>query len=60
LVIQSKGGKIWMRLFPQKPISKKPADTRMSKGKRRVEYWVSAIDTGSIIFEVAGIGDVRP
>ncbi|MDR1457359.1 MAG: 50S ribosomal protein L16 [Puniceicoccales bacterium] len=48
-------GKVWMRLFPQKPITKKPAETRMGKGKGGVEYWVSIIKPGSIIFEVAGV-----
>ncbi|MDR1232792.1 MAG: 50S ribosomal protein L16 [Puniceicoccales bacterium] len=48
-------GKVWMRLFPQKPVTKKPAETRMGKGKGGVEYWVSIIKPGSIIFEVAGV-----
>ncbi|MDR2776655.1 MAG: 50S ribosomal protein L16 [Puniceicoccales bacterium] len=48
-------GKVWMRLFPQKPITKKPAETRMGKGKGGVEYWVSIIKPGSVIFEVAGV-----
>jgi large subunit ribosomal protein L16 len=48
-------GKMWMRVFPQKPVTKKPAETRMGKGKGGVEFWVSVIKPGSIIFEIAGI-----
>ena len=48
-------GKMWMRVFPQKPITKKPAETRMGKGKGSVEYWVSIVKPGTILFELAGV-----
>jgi large subunit ribosomal protein L16 len=48
-------GKMWMRVFPQKPITKKPAETRMGKGKGGVEYWVALVKPGSVIFEIAGV-----
>ncbi|MDR0392776.1 MAG: 50S ribosomal protein L16 [Puniceicoccales bacterium] len=48
-------GKMWMRVFPQKPITKKPAETRMGKGKGNVEYWVTVAKPGAILFELAGI-----
>lgn len=48
-------GKMWMRVFPQKPITKKPAETRMGKGKGSVEYWVAVAKPGTILFELAGI-----
>ena len=46
-------GKIWIRIFPDKPFTKKPAETRMGKGKGNVEYWVAVIKPGRIMFEVA-------
>jgi len=48
-------GKIWIRVFPDKPISKKPAETRMGKGKGSVDQWVCAIKPGRIIFEIEGV-----
>ena len=48
-------GKMWMRVFPQKPITRKPAETRMGKGKGSVEYWVAVVKPGVILFEVAGV-----
>ncbi|MBL8026302.1 MAG: 50S ribosomal protein L16 [Fibrobacteres bacterium] len=50
-----KGAKIWIRLFPDKPITKKPAETRMGKGKGSPEYWVAVVKPGRILFEVAGV-----
>lgn len=47
-------GKIWIRVFPDKPISRKPAETRMGKGKGAVEYWAAVIKPGRIMFEVGG------
>lgn len=47
-------GKIWIRIFPDKPVTKKPAETRMGKGKGNVEYWVAVVKPGRIIFEVGG------
>ena len=48
-------GRVWMRIFPQKPVTKKPAETRMGKGKGPVEFWVAQIRPGNILFEVAGV-----
>ena len=48
-------GKLWMRVFPQKSVTKKPAETRMGKGKGGVEYWCAIIKPGTILFEAAGI-----
>jgi large subunit ribosomal protein L16 len=47
-------GKFWIRIFPDKPVTKKPAETRMGKGKGNVEYWVAVIKPGRIMFEVGG------
>lgn len=52
-----RGGKIWIRIFPDKPVTKKPAETRMGKGKGAPEYWVAVIKPGRIMFEVEGIGE---
>ncbi len=48
-------GKVWIKIFPDKPVSKKPAETRMGKGKGAPEYWVSVIKPGRIMFEIAGV-----
>ena len=48
-------GKVWIRVFPQKPITKKPAETRQGKGKGNVEGWVAIVKPGTILFEVSGI-----
>jgi large subunit ribosomal protein L16 len=48
-------GKIWIRVFPDKPVSKKPAETRMGKGKGAVEYYVAVIKPGRVLFEMGGI-----
>ena len=50
-----RGGKVWIKIFPDKPITKKPADTRMGKGKGSVEYWVAVIKPGRILFELADV-----
>ncbi len=50
-----KGGKIWIRVFPWKPITKKPLETRMGKGKGNPEFWVDVIKPGRIIYEIAGV-----
>jgi large subunit ribosomal protein L16 len=52
-----KGGKMWLRIFPNKPITKKPAETRMGKGKGAPEYWVSVVKPGRIIYELAGMNE---
>ncbi|MEI6530312.1 MAG: 50S ribosomal protein L16 [bacterium] len=53
----SKGGKLWIRVFPQKPITKHPAEARMGGGKGAPEYWVAVVKPGRIIFEVTGISE---
>ncbi|MDE2755088.1 MAG: 50S ribosomal protein L16 [Acidobacteriota bacterium] len=50
-----RGGKIWIRLFPDKPVTKKPAETRMGKGKGSPEYWVAVVRPGKVIFEMEGV-----
>jgi large subunit ribosomal protein L16 len=49
-----RGGKIWIRVFPDKPFTKKPAETRMGKGKGNPEYWVAVVKPGRILFEMEG------
>ncbi len=48
-------GKIWIRIFPDKPITKKPAETRMGKGKGMPEFWVAVVKPGRVMFEIAGV-----
>ena len=50
-----KGGKIWIRVFPDKPLTKKPAETRMGKGKGNLEGWVAVIRPGKILYEIEGV-----
>jgi len=50
-----RGGKIWIRIFPDKPVTVKPAETRMGKGKGNPEFWVAVIKPGRILFELQGI-----
>jgi large subunit ribosomal protein L16 len=50
-----RGGKIWIRLFPDKPITRKPAETRMGKGKGAPEHWVAVVRPGKILFEMEGV-----
>ncbi|MDC0579181.1 50S ribosomal protein L16 [Bacteroidia bacterium] len=50
-------GKVWIRIFPDKPVTKKPAEVRMGKGKGSPEYWVAVIKPGTIIFEVDGVSE---
>jgi len=50
-----RGGKVWIRIFPDKPISKKPAETRMGKGKGNPEGWVAVVKPGRMIFEIEGV-----
>ncbi|MBW2029939.1 MAG: 50S ribosomal protein L16 [Deltaproteobacteria bacterium] len=52
-----RGGKIWIRIFPDKPITKKPAETRMGKGKGAPEGWVAVIKPGRILYEMEGVGE---
>jgi large subunit ribosomal protein L16 len=50
-----RGGKVWVKIFPHKPITKKPAETRMGSGKGSPEYWVAVVKPGRVMFEVAGV-----
>ena len=52
-----RGGKVWIKIFPDKPITKKPAETRMGKGKGATEYWVAVVKPGRILFELAGVSE---
>lgn len=52
-----RGGKVWIRVFPDKPVSKKPAETRMGSGKGVPDHWVAVVRSGRIIFEMAGVGE---
>jgi len=50
-----RGGKIWIRIFPDKPVTKKPAEVRMGKGKGAADHWVAVVKPGRILFEMAGV-----
>lgn len=50
-----RGGKVWIRIFPDKPVTKKPAETRMGKGKGAPEFWVAVVKPGRIMFEMGGV-----
>jgi large subunit ribosomal protein L16 len=50
-----RGGKLWIRIFPDKPITKKPVEVRMGKGKGNVEYWVAPIQPGRVMYEIQGV-----
>lgn len=52
-----RGGKVWIRIFPDKPMTKKPAETRMGSGKGNPEYWVAVVKPGRILFEIAGVSE---
>jgi len=52
-----RGGKVWIRIFPDKPLTKKPAETRMGKGKGNPEYWVAVVKPGRVMFEVEGVSE---
>ena len=52
-----RGGKIWIRVFPDKPISKTPLEVRMGKGKGSVEYWVAQIQPGRVLYEIEGVSE---
>ena len=51
-----RGGKVWIRIFPHKPVTLKPAETRMGKGKGNPEYWVAVVKPGTMLFELGGVG----
>ena len=50
-------GKVWIRVFPDKPVTKKPAETRMGKGKGSVDHWVAVVKPGRVMFELAGVSE---
>ena len=50
-----RGGKVWIKIFPDKPITQKPAETRMGSGKGSPEYWVAVVKPGRVLFEIAGV-----
>ena len=52
-----RGGKLWIRVFPDKPISKKPLEVRMGKGKGNVEYWVALVQPGRVLYEIEGVSE---
>ena len=52
-----RGGKVWIKIFPDKPITQKPAETRMGKGKGSPEYWVAVVKPGRVMFQIAGIDE---
>ena len=53
-----RGGKVWVDIFPHKPVTKKPAETRMGSGKGSPEYWVAVVKPGRVLFEMAGVDEV--
>mgnify|MGYP001427375979 CR=1 FL=1 len=52
-----RGGQVWIKIFPDKPVTKKPAETRMGSGKGAPEYWVAVVKPGRILFEIAGVSE---
>ena len=52
-----RGGKVWIKIFPDKPVTQKPAETRMGSGKGSPEYWVAVVKPGRVMFEIAGVGE---
>ena len=52
-----RGGKIWIRMFPDKPITKKPAETRMGKGKGAPDHWVAVVKPGRVLYEIEGVAE---
>ena len=52
-----RGGKVWIKIFPDKPITEKPAETRMGSGKGSPEYWVAVVRPGKVMFEIAGVSE---
>ncbi len=52
-----RGGKVWIKIFPDKPVTKKPAETRMGSGKGSPEYWVAVVKPGRVLFEIAGVDE---
>ena len=54
-----RGGKVWIKIFPDKPVTKKPAETRMGSGKGSPEYWVAVVKPGRVMFEIGGIDEAQ-
>ncbi len=54
-----RGGKMWIRIFPDKPVTQKPAETRMGKGKGNPEFWVAVVKPGRVMFELEGVNEVQ-
>ena len=52
-----RGGQVWIKIFPDKPVTQKPAETRMGSGKGSPEYWVAVVKPGRVLFEIAGVGE---
>ena len=52
-----RGGKVWIKIFPDKPVTKKPAETRMGSGKGSPEFWVAVVKPGRVLFEIAGVSE---
>ena len=52
-----RGGKVWIKIFPDKPVTTKPAETRMGSGKGTLEYWVAVVKPGRVLFEIAGVSE---
>ena len=52
-----RGGKVWIKIFPDKPVTSKPAETRMGSGKGSPEYWVAVVKPGRVLFEIAGVSE---
>ena len=52
-----RGGKVWIKIFPHKPVTEKPAETRMGSGKGSPEYWVAVVKPGRVLFEIAGVSE---
>ena len=52
-----RGGQVWIKIFPDKPVTKKPAETRMGSGKGAPEYWVAVVKPGRVMFEIAGVSE---
>jgi large subunit ribosomal protein L16 len=52
-----RGGQVWIKIFPDKPVTQKPAETRMGSGKGSPEYWVAVVKPGRVLFEIAGVSD---
>jgi large subunit ribosomal protein L16 len=52
-----RGGKVWINIFPHKPVTQKPAETRMGSGKGNVEFWVAVVKPGRVMFELAGVSE---